>query len=254
MNTRFTLALVALVFVTLSSSTAIALESVDPNVYLKTRLGKPNAMRELAAKPVELSVAILAHGPRDEMFAARSAYPAGAPIEELRALERRALVLAAIHVVAAKKPDGALRLLEGVVTGHRDAAVRAEAAEQLGELGDAALPLMMRAANDADASVREAAVVGMGRVRSGAGFDALASFARDGADARRQAAALRGLAVMSSRWAWHARGDVKGGEAMRARALLLVNGTGATGATGTGIERTEANGAAIDALRKALSR
>lgn len=224
-----------------SPASAQAIESVDPRVYLQTRAHVPNAVRELSTK-VDVAVAILKDGVRDDMLAPRDAYPEGmkdADVAALRVLERRALTIGAIHAVATKKPDGALRLLDGTLAS-ADVLVRADAAQQIGQLGDAALPALVRAANDDDAGVREAAMVGIGSVRTTRALEVLAPFVRDASDARRQSAAIRAAGAMTSKWAWQARGDMDGHAAMRTAVTSLL----------AGVERTDKNSAALDHVRK----
>jgi hypothetical protein len=70
--------------------------------------------------------------------------------------------------------------------------------------------------------VRGAACVGLGKVRTSAALVALTPFVLDEVDAPRQRAALRALAVLGSKWAWQARGDLAGGDAIRHDALALL--------------------------------
>ncbi len=228
------------VLLTTTSSLA-QVESVDPRVYLQARSHQPNAVRELSTK-LDIAVAVLRDGITDEMLAPRDAYPKGAKdadVVAMRVIERRALELGAIHAVAKQKPDGAQALLERALT-RPDARVRAEAAHQIGALGDAALPAIVRAATDDDAGVREAAMLGLGNVRTAKSFDVLAPFARDASDARRQSAAIRAAGAMTSKWAWQARGDMQGQATMRVALTSLL----------ASIERTNANGAALDHVQK----
>lgn len=241
--------LVVLLTVLLTTSSAFAqqIESIDPRVYSKARTGTPNAVRELAAKP-DVAAKILANGVSDDMHAPADAYPKGVNVDvnALRAQEKRAALFGAIHAVAnaKQKPDNALALLSGPhALASRDALVRAEAAAQIGALGEASLDVLARAALDDDAGVREAVMMGIGKVRTLRAFDVLAPFVlnRNGdVDARTQNAAIKAAGGMMSKWAWQARGDVQGHEAMRAAVLALLED----------VERTEKNGAALDHVRK----
>jgi HEAT repeat protein len=217
------------------------IESVDPRVYLQTRAHQPNAVRELSTK-LDTAVVILRDGISDAMLAPREAYPQGAKdadVAAMRELERRALAMGAVHAVAKHKPAGALALLEKAST-HVDARVRAEAAQQLGALGDAALPAIVKAAGDDDGGVREAAMIGLGNVRTMKALDVLAPFARDLTDVRRQSAAIRAAGAMTSKWAWQARNDARGAAAMRAAVTSLL----------ASIERSDGNAAALDHVHK----
>jgi HEAT repeat protein len=233
----------AFAFLVVTSAPALAqhVESVDPRIYLQTRAHEPNAVRELSTK-LDVAVVILRDGVSDAMLAPRAAYPAGAKdadVEAMRVVEARALMIGAIHAVAKHKPEGALALLDRAAHVG-DAGVRAEAAEKLGELGDVAVPAIARAARDDDASVREAAMSGLGKVRSARALDALAPFVRDGSDARTQSAAIRAAGAMTSKWAWQARGDARGADAMRTAVTSLL----------ASVQRTEGNSKALDHVQK----
>lgn len=229
--------------VTLMASSTFAqhVESIDPRVYTKTRSGEPNAVRELSSK-IDVAAAILSRGVGDDMHAPASAYPKGADIDALRRQEKRAALVGAIHAVATHEPADALALLSGEhALASRDALVRAEAAAQIGALGDASLAALARAAEDHDAAVREAAMVGIGRVRTMRALDVLTPFLVNGDDARTQSAAIKAAGAMTSTWAWQARGDKqgKGHAAMRAAVIdVLVT-----------VERTDKNSAALDHVR-----
>lgn len=234
--------LIAILVATTSPALAQRIESVDPRVYVQTRSQQPNAVRELSTK-LDVAVVILRDGVSDTMLAPRDAYPPranDADVDAMRASERRALFVGAIHAVASKKPEGALQLLANQ-TGSRDVVVRAEAVEKLGELGEGALDVIVRVArDDASADVREAAMGGIGKVRTAKALDALAPFVRDASDARRQSAAIRAAGAMTSKWAWQARGDMRGHAAMRAAVTTLL----------ASVARTHDNGAALDHVQK----
>ena len=229
---RSFMAALVLTLASASLATPAAIRGVDPRVYLKARKPVPAAIADLKAAPVELSRRIISDGP-DGFLVGDDAYPAALaaePRSALRALERRALVIGALHALALRKPVDAHDLIASQLAA-RDPLVRADAADQLGQLGqlgqldnvDSIVTLLARVAReDQDVRVREAACVGLAKARSQASLLALASFVLDDSDELRQRAAIRALAVLGSRWAWQARGDVAGGAAIRqeARALL----------------------------------
>jgi HEAT repeat protein len=201
---------------------ASPIAGVDPRVYLKEREPVPHALAELEAAPVELSQQILMDGP-DSLLVNAIYYPEGMDRkqrEALRALERRALVIGALHVVTKKKPIGAVALVLKHL-GARDALVRADAAEQLAAFGsvDAVLSTLSRAAReDVDVRVRESACLGLGKVRSSASLAALTPFVVDETDAPRQRAALRALTLLAAK----ARGDGADSAALRRDAQTLL--------------------------------
>jgi HEAT repeat protein len=219
--------MIALTFVVICAVAPV--DGVDPRVYLKARKPVPHAIAELKKAPIDASLHILTDGP-ESFLADASAYPAhidATARATLRVLERRALLIGAIHAVANKKPATAVRLLSSQLVA-RDALVRAEAADELGELtllegGASVVPALADTAmSDANARVREAACVGLAKVRTSAALVALTPFVLDESDAPRQRAAIRALAVLGSKWAWQARGDVAGGAAIRQEALALL--------------------------------
>lgn len=222
----------ALALTLATSSWAAPVDGVDPRVYLKARKPVPSAIADLKLAPLDVSLRILKDGP-EGFLVEDSAYPPALDHkarEELRVLERRALLVGALHAVADQKPTGVASLIAGQLAA-RDPLVRAEAADQLGELGDidTVVTVLARVAReDADVRVREAACVGLAKARSLNALSALAPFVLDSSDEARQRAAIRALPVLGSKWAWQARGDVAGGRAVRTEArALLAKVTGA---------------------------
>ncbi len=220
MNTLVPLAIA----IAAASAAAEPLAGVDPRVYLRARKPVPEVVRELKHAKVDTAIRILT-GDVSGLLAGDDAYPQAMKVDErqqLRFLERRALVIGAIHSIAFHKPPGALSLIQGQLTSP-DSTIRAEAADQLGELGEPAIDSLSQAANhDSDIRVREAACVGLGRVHSDHAIIALTPFVLDSKDFDRQRAALRALANIGSPWAWAAKRDENGGARVRSKALALL--------------------------------
>lgn len=180
------------------SITPVSIAGIDPRIYLRSQKREPRAALELRRLPVDHAVAIL-EGNAERYLFDRKAYPlrlAPVELELLREEETRALVEGALAAVAARKHPRARALIEDWLLDD-DIRVRAEAVERYGEVGgDTAV--LAELATDPDPRVRTAACVGLGKLRSDAGIDALLKLARDGSDAERQAAAVRGLGVAAS--------------------------------------------------------
>lgn len=201
---------------------SVKLKGVDPAFYLQKRNHRPDVSAELKGLPVEVSLAVL----RDPgVFVV----DAGQKPEQ-RALEVRALRQGALTALAASGDARAVAVLTSNLDDN-DVAVAAVAAERLGETGADSVVAVLGAllTNDAkDSAVRAGAAAGLGRHRSAAALQALLPGLDKvhGDDVQR--ATLHGLASLSSRWAWQAKGDEKTGNALRAQALaaaLAVDGS-----------------------------
>ncbi|OGQ10529.1 MAG: hypothetical protein A2138_02515 [Deltaproteobacteria bacterium RBG_16_71_12] len=176
----------------------VAIQGVDPRIYLRALRPEPRALLELKRLPVDVSVAIL-EGHAGRYLAEPRAYPrelAPVEIELLREDETRALVEGALAAVAAKRHPRAAALIERWLD-HDDARVRAAAAERFGEAGGA-LKVLRELADDVDPRVRAGACLGIGKLRSEAAVDALAELVRDARDAERQVVALRAIGLAAT--------------------------------------------------------
>lgn len=174
---------------------AVAIKGVDPRIYLRAMRPEPHALLELKRSPVDVSVAIL-EGHAARYLADMRAYPRDlkpGEIELLREDETRALVEGALAAVAAKRHPRAKLLIEAWLEDS-DARVRAAAAERYGEAGGE-LKALVALAHDADPRVRVGACMGLGKLRTEAGVEALAQLARDGRDVERQIAAVRAIGL-----------------------------------------------------------
>lgn len=173
----------------------VSIKGVDPRIYLRAMRPEPHALLELKRLPVDVSVAIL-EGHAARYLADVRAYPrnlAAVEIELLREDETRALVEGALAAVAAKHHPRARALIETWLEDG-DARVRAAAAERYGEAGGE-IKTLMGMAEDPDPRVRVGACMGLGKLRSVDGVDALALLARDGKDVERQVAAVRAIGI-----------------------------------------------------------
>lgn len=178
--------------------TAVAIQGVDPRIYLRALRPEPRALLELKRLPVDVSVAIL-EGHAERYLAAPSAYPkhlAPVEIELLREDETRALLEGAVAAVAAKRHPRAAALIERWLD-HDDARVRAAGAERFGEAGGS-LAVLRDLADDVDPRVRAGACLGMGKLRSEAAVDALVQLVRDERDGERQVVALRAIGLATT--------------------------------------------------------
>jgi hypothetical protein len=204
----------------------VKLTGVDPAHYLQKRNLRPDVTAELKALPHTVALAVLAHPERFVVDASQS--------KAQRAVELRALKTGALTALAQSSADDTVvlaALQRGVADD--DVAVAAVAAERIGDRGAVAV-LKAIVVDDVRVDVRAAAVAGLGRARDNADA-ALAVLvdvvsgdvvSGDAVDVVR-AAGVRALAHLGSRWAWEARGDVAGGERVRAAArgaLALAKG------------------------------
>lgn len=177
---------------------AVAIQGIDPRIYLRALRPEPRALLELKRLPVDHSVAIL-EGHADRYLADLRSYPrdlAPVEIELLREDETRALVEGALAAVAAKRHPRAAALIERWLD-HDDARVRAAAAERFGEAGGS-LKVLRELTDDVDPRVRAGACLGIGKLRSEAAVDALAQLVRDERDIERQVVALRGIGLAAT--------------------------------------------------------
>lgn len=207
---------------------AVSIAGVDPRVYLRARKAEPSAVRELRELPAEVAIRILTEGP-DAFLADAAHYPAHLTVDEvarLRLLEIRALTRGAMAALVAhagrSQPALVVAHLRPFLM-HPDPTLRAEAAERLGQSGgDVVAMLAGLAWSDPEPQVRAAACAGLGQHRSAEAFAALEPLVLGGNDPNRQVAAVRALGVLSSRWAWQARGASDEGDRLRARARMVM--------------------------------
>ncbi len=177
------------------SVSSASIQGVDPRIYLRALRPEPRALLELKRLPVDVSVAIL-EGHAERYLADLRAYPrdlAPVEIELLREDETRALVEGALAAVATKHHPRAASLIAGWLD-HEDARVRAAAAERYGEVGGE-VKVLRELADDVDPRVRAGACLGLGKLRSEAGVDALVLLVRDDRDVERQIVALRAIGL-----------------------------------------------------------
>lgn len=199
------------------AAAAVKLKGVDPAFYMQKRNHKPDVSAELKALPVEVSLSVL----RDPSAFVIDAHQK----DSQRLVELRALKQGALTALAAAKDARAAAAIEAAVSD-TDVEVAAVAAERLGEVeGDAVVVVLAAVVHDAsrDVSVRAGAAAGLGRHRDEKALNALVAGLDKSHGAVVQAASMRALANLASRWAWQARGDVATGDRLRAAAFAAVN-------------------------------
>ena len=180
------------------SVSSVSIQGVDPRIYLRALRPEPRALLELKRLPVDVSVAIL-EGHAERYLADLRAYPrdlAPVEVELLREDETRALLEGALAAVATKHHPRAASLIAGWLD-HEDARVRAAAAERFGEVGGE-VKVLRELADDVDPRVRAGACLGLGKLRSEVGVDALVQLVRDERDVERQIVALRAIGLAAT--------------------------------------------------------
>lgn len=204
----------------------VKLKGIDPSVYLQKRNHKPDVSGELRRLPADVALAVLDDATAF-LVVDDAAYPAGIKGEErarLRSIEIRALLQGALTSLAQREDPRAFGLLQQHLI-HDDVAVAALAAERLGEIEDARVVDTLAALikdKSVRLDVRAGACAGLGHHRSEAALEVLLPALSSSNPPAVRIAAMRGLASLSSRWAWEAKSDSARGDQLRARVVPAI--------------------------------
>ena len=205
----------------------VALQGLDPQLYLQRRNRQPDVTKELQALPVDTVLRLL--GDDDAIaYADDSAYAAGlkpGARQAMRLRERQAVKQGALLVLSTSTDPRAATAITAAL-GDRDVKVAAMAAERLGDLrpSPAVTSLKDVVADSARAfEVRAGACAGLGRARTAESLEVLLAVVNSGDDDALKLSALQAIALLGSRWAFEARHDVATGEVLRALAVTRLS-------------------------------
>lgn len=207
---------------------AYSLDGLDPARWTRARVREPQVARELGRLPPDARPVLIELWTKTRdvyPYAPAAAYPKGLDPRTARAMEEQALAAGVLHALGGSGLDLAPALLTQALVDERDPVLRRTAAQALGATKTAgAVSTLGQVAFDRrdDASVRAAALVGLGSHRSAAALDVLARMLASDEDTTLRTTAATALANLASAWAAHARGDLDGGAALQAGALQAL--------------------------------